>query len=439
MIPFPPTGSMRYSRLYALSLWLWVLAALPAGAAPELLDRIVAAVDNQVILWSEVNFRVLLELQQRGYRRQPGPEELARLRRQALDEMIDEQVLVLKAQRDSLQIDESQLETLLNERLQQIKSSMAAEEFTGMLERAGLSERQLKLRYRKDIRHSLLYEQLRNQMAFRLYIGHKDVEAYRRAYRDSLPERLSISKISIEVKPGPEVLEQARARIAMLRQQLEAGEDFASLARGHSEDPGTAASGGDLGCFPSGQLVPQFEEAARQLKPGQLSEPVLTPYGYHLILLREKREDALCASHILVHASTTQQDRERLAAQLEELRQRALAGEDFSQLARAFSEDASSAQRGGLWQVLPRDQLPPFLQPYVGPLKLGEISAPFFLEGSGHILKINDDQATLENLVREERLEAAMRRIVDEYKQQIHIEQRLSDDFLRQPSAARFP
>ncbi len=432
MMPFPP-------RLFLFFLVLWVFAAIPACAAPELLDRIVAVVDNQVILWSEVNFRVLLELQQQGYRRQPGPEELARLRRQALEAMIDEQVLVLKAQRDSLQIDETRVEALLTDRLQQIKSSMAPEEFAGMLERAGLSERQLKLRYRKDIRHNLLYEQLRNQMAFRLYISHKDVDAFRQAFRDSLPPRLSISKISIQVKPAPEVLEQARARIEQFRQQLAEGGDFAELARRHSEDPGTAASGGDLGCFPSGQLVPEFEEAARQLKPGQLSEPVLTPYGYHLILLHEKREDELCASHILVQASTTPADRERVADQLEELRRRGLAGEDFSQLAREFSEDAASAQRGGLWQVLPRDQIPPFLQPHLGQLRLGGICAPFFLEGSGHILKINDDQATVESLVREERLEAAMRRLIDEYKQQIHVEQRLSEDFLRQPSAARFP
>lgn len=427
---------MRYLSL-CLALSAGVFAATLAGAAPELLDRIVAVVDNQVILWSEVNFRVLLELQQRGYRRQPNPEELARLRRQALEEMIDENALVLKAQKDSLQLDETQVESLLNERLQDIKSSMSTAEFADMLARAGLSERQLKLRYRKDIRHNLLYEQMRNQVAYRLYIGHKDVEAFRQAYRDSLPPRLSISKISIAVKPSPQVLDQARAKIEEARQKLLAGEDFASVARRYSEDPGSAAGGGDLGCFPAGHLVPEFEEAARQLKPGQLSEPVLSPYGYHLILLREKREDELCASHILAQAAVSPPDRERVAAQLEELRQRALAGEDFAQLAKTFSEDPPSAQRGGLWQVLPKDQIPPFLQPYLGPLKLGQISAPFFLEDSGHLLKINDDQATLEGLVREERLEAAMRKLIDEYRQQIHIEQRLSEDFLRQPGLAQ--
>ncbi|MBI2503664.1 MAG: peptidylprolyl isomerase [Candidatus Latescibacteria bacterium] len=424
---------MRYS-LCCFALILGLGAVLPAGATPELLDRIVAVVDNQVILWSEVNFRVLLELQERGYRQQPGPEELARLRQQALGEMIDEHVLVLKAQKDSLQVDETQVEAILNQRLQELKTSMPAAELNATLERAGLSERQLKNRYRKDIRHNLLADQLRNQLAFRLYVGRKDVEAYRQAYRDSLPPRLSLSKISIEVKPSPQALERARAKIEEARQKLQAGEVFAELARRYSEDPGTAANGGDLGCFKSGQLVPEFENAARQLKPGQVSDPVLTPYGYHLIQLREKREDEVCASHILARAPMDQQDRERTAAQLEDLRRRAQTGEDFAQLAKTYSEDLSSAQRGGLWQVLSTDQLPSFIQPYVGQLKLGEISSPFFLEDSGHLLKINEDQATIENLVREERLETAMRHLIEDYRQQIHIEERLSEDFLHQPS-----
>lgn len=129
-----------------------------------------------------------------------------------------------------------------------------------------------------------------------------------------------------------------------------------------------------------------------------------------------------------------QQDRERTAAQLEELRQRSQAGQDFAQLAREHSEDLPSAQRGGLWQILSTDQLPVFLQPYVSPLKLGEISAPFFLEDSGHLLKINDDQATIENLVREERLENSMRRLIEEYKLQIHVEERLAAEFIHQPA-----
>ena len=158
-----------------------------------------------------------------------------------------------------------------------------------------------------------------------------------------------------------------------------------------------------------------------------------SPYGYHLIQLNEKREDAICASHILVLAQTVEGDKERAEERLHELRRRSLSGEDFAALARAHSDDPNSAMQGGLWGTFPRDQIPAFLKPYIDGLKLGEVSEPFFLQGEGFLFKINDDQATLEGLIRESRTEQAMRDLIRDYRQQIHIETRLDGDYLREP------
>ena len=89
--------------------------------------------------------------------------------------------------------------------------------------------------------------------------------------------------------------------------------------------------------------------------------------------------------------------------------------------------------QGGLWGTFPRDQIPAFLKPYINGLKLGEVSEPFFLQGEGFLFKINDDQATLEGLIRESRTERAMRDLIHEYSKQIHIETRLDGDYLREP------
>ena len=426
---------MPLTRTHLLSALCAALLFAPGAAlgAPELIDRIVATVDNQTILWSELNYRLRFEAEQRGLSSFVEPGRLEALRREVLEDMVDEQVLILKAQKDSVQIDPNEVEEMLVQQFQLAKSNMDDGEFERMLDRVGLSERQLKARYRKEIRHRLLSRQMRAVVAYRVHVSHRDVEAFRQAHRDTLPTQISLSHILLQIKPSDEVLGEKLARIGELQALLAAGGDFAEVARAHSEDPGSAAHGGDLGCFSAGTMVPEFEEAAFALKPGETSEPVLSPYGYHLIKLREKREDALCANHILVLARTGEGDKDATRDELLDLRRRARAGEEFSQLARQHSDNPQTAMQGGLWGSFPREQIPEFLQPYLRGLRLGEISEPFFLEEGGHIIRINDDQAALEGLIRESRTEETMRELIEEYRQQIHIETRLDEDDLRRP------
>lgn len=435
-----PRRSPRHggqTALLALCLMLSYLAWPTASAAqPQLLDRIVAVIDEEVILWSELSLRVRLELQQEGRGLYMTPQELDQRMERTLEEMVNENVLVLKAQADSIEVDPAQVEEVLGSQLEQIKTSMDPTEYTALLERSGLTERQLKSRYRKQIRHRLLHEQITAQIAYRQFINRRDIVAFREQYADRLPSEVSISQISIKVKPAGDVVDAARGQIEEIQAALERGDEFASVAREYSQDPGSAENGGDLGCFDTQLLVPEFVAAAMDLRPGQISEPVLTPFGYHLILLHERREEELCCSHILVRARTQDADERRAVAQLQDLRQQAIDGGDFAQLARDHSENPHTARLGGLWQILPRDQIPPELVPYIGHLGLGQISQPFVMEGHAHILKINDDQATLEGLVRQSRLGDYMQELIDEFKQEIHVEKRLEDKFLWDPLEA---
>lgn len=410
-----------------------LFCAAPVFSSPELIDRIVASVDNHIILWSELNYRLRFEMEARELSPYAPADTLAALRQEVLDDMVDEQVLILKAQKDSLQIDPTEVEELLGQQFRMARSNMNDVEFGQMLKRVGLSERQLKARYRKEIRHRLLYRQMRSLVSYRQHITHRDVEAYRQTLGDTLPTQISLSHIRVKIRPSDEVLAEKRAQIEEIEKRLQAGADFATLAREVSEDPGSASNGGDLGCFGAGTLVPEFEEVAFELKPGETSGPVLSPYGYHIIRLNEKREDAICSSHILVLAKTAEGDQERAAERLRDLRQRALSGEKFAALARQYSDDPSSAAQGGLWGTFPREQVPAFLKPYIDGLKLGDVSEPFFLQGEGFLFKINADQATLESLIREALTEKAMRELIANYRQQIHIETRLEGDFLRKP------
>ena len=137
-------------------------------------------------------------------------------------------------------------------------------------------------------------------------------------------------------------------------------------------------------------------------------------------------------------ARSTDADAVRVRQELEDLRRLALAGEDFAQLARLHSQNRQTAMRGGLWDIFPKNQIPPFLQPHLNGLALGEICKPFILDDGGHILKINDDQSTLESLLREQRTASAMQQLIDDHRQEIHVEKRLDEDFLRQPTDGTF-
>lgn len=405
-----------------------------ADAAPELLDRIVAVVDDQVVLWSELNLRTQLDLQSQGTNpAYMSTDELAAERRRVLDEMVDELVIVKKAEKDSVSVDPAMVEEHLEAEFGRIKRNIGDAELTHMLQRSGMSERQLKQRYRKQIRQRLVFEQMVSELAYRLFITRRDVEAFRDSFATSLPKQVSISQINLKVTPADSVVERARAQIKVIESELDGGRSFEEVARQYSEDPGTAADGGALGCFTPGTLMPEFERSAFALRPGERSEAVLTPFGFHLILLHERRESELCASHILVRARTSEADQQRVRARLEDLRRRAVGGEDFAQLAREHSEDAASAQQGGLWQIVERDNMQPFLVPIVSGLGLGSVSHPFFLEDGGHILKINDDYATLESLVREQRVSGRMEQLIQDYRGEIHVEERLADEWLWDP------
>ena len=132
-------------------------------------------------------------------------------------------------------------------------------------------------------------------------------------------------------------------------------------------------------------------------------------------------------------ARTSESDEARARETLADLRHRAQNGEEFSQLARQYSANPQTAMQGGLWGTFPKEGIPEFLQPYLRNLKLGDVSEPFFFDDGGHIIKIDDDQAVLEGLIRESRTAEAMRQLIDQYRQQIHIEVRLDEENLRHP------
>jgi len=352
---------------------LWATAA---SGEEELLDRIVAVVDQEIILLSEVKQRAQLELLQEG-RYVADDSTLRALEKKVLDDMIADRILLVKAQKDTaLEVTAEEVDRALEEQLARIRRDAGSEEaYQDLIRREGLTERELRRRFRKELRNYLLKQKFMAKLARKVHISDEDVRAFYQAYEDSLPvlpERVDIAYILVKPKVGEGRLREVQRKAARLLRQVQEGTDFEALARAYSEDPGSRRRGGDLGYFERGTMLPEFELVAFSLRPGE-SDTVYTRLGYHVIYVEERKGDKVHARHILLRVFPSNEDTARALAFLDSLRGRALSGEDFEELMWEYSEDPSSGR--SRWRAI--EEFPEAIRKAIAPLKPGEVSRPF--------------------------------------------------------------
>jgi peptidyl-prolyl cis-trans isomerase SurA len=227
------------------------------------------------------------------------------------------------------------------------------------------------------------------------YLTDKDVnekllkEAYDRMQTDV---RASHILIMVEEDALPKDTMVAYNKILKLRERALKGEDFAKLAREASEDPSAKENEGDLGYFSSLQMVYPFETMAYNTKVGEVSMPVRTRFGYHIIKVADKRkaQGEILVAHIMVKAGVgiPAQDSINAKAKIDEIYQKAKKGEDFKELAAQYSDDKGSAKKGGELPWFGTNRMPPeFEKASFALQENGEISAPMKTRFGWHIIK----------------------------------------------------
>jgi peptidyl-prolyl cis-trans isomerase SurA len=349
---------------------LFVMGILPLQA--QVLDRIVAAVDNDLILESELNAQIqFFAFNNRVDPKAPG------LREQVLQSMINEKLLVAKAIEDSISLTDEevqqQLDATIQQRVAQAGSEQRLEELWGM------PISRIKREFREEMRKNLLAQKLQQQRISGTTISRHEVEEFYRTFKDSLPrvpEEVELVHIYMKPKVTDAAKTAARDRLRELLDSLRAGADFSALAKKYSQDPGTAPQGGDLGLVRRGQFVKEFETAAFALSENQVSGIVETDRGLHIIQLMERRGDAVHARHIMMRVERDKVSDDATISLLDSLRTAILHGANFSELAKKFSEDKETNLIGGNLGTLDLEQLDKNWYSVVSPLKLGEISKP---------------------------------------------------------------
>ncbi|MDT8325567.1 MAG: peptidylprolyl isomerase, partial [Bacteroidota bacterium] len=170
--------------------------------------------------------------------------------------------------------------------------------------------------------------------------------------------------------------EAARAKAERILDSVRAGASFEDMARAYSDDAGSARNGGNLGLARRGVFVKEFEEAAFALEPGDVSDVVETQFGFHIIKLIEKKGEAVRPQHILIKIEKTGESDQATIDSLNALRTRILAGEDFEELARRYSEDEETAKFGGSLGAVEVPELSDEMKTVQQELEEGEISEP---------------------------------------------------------------
>jgi peptidyl-prolyl cis-trans isomerase SurA len=356
-----------------------------------LLDRIAAVVNDGVVLTSQLDEQVA-EITERLRQQQTELPPPNVLRKQVLERLVMEEIQLQRAERLGIQVSDDMLNGAVADVAKRNKINFA--DLPQALAAQGIDYRTFRDEIRKQMTIQLL--QQRDVIAH-INISPRELDQFL-AKQQNAPDvnaeyNVSHILISVPVSATPEQIEARSARAREVYDKAKAGQDFAQLAVAYS-DSSTNIEGGSLGWRRGSQLPSIASDQIAKMKPGDVSEPVRTPSGFHLFKLNEVRgglqqtvESQVHARHILMKTSELQDD-QTVQQKLAALRERIVKGEDFAALAAASSQDPGSAAEGGdLGWAGPGSFVPQF-EKELESLQVNEISQPFKTPYGWHIVQV---------------------------------------------------
>ncbi|MGH7481305.1 MAG: peptidylprolyl isomerase [Longimicrobiales bacterium] len=367
---------------------LAVLVAAPAAAqqadgAAQVIDRVVAVAGDSVVLESELA-EDLLRYQAAGNPLPPDPEAREALRRDLVDQRVNELVLVQAALRDSVEVLPERLQAAVDREVAQRRRAFTTDaEFEAALAEQGLSLSEYRALLSGQLRRSLLVENYIGQVqATRTppTIPEDEIRRFFEQSREALGERpatISFRQVVVAPEPTDSARQAALAEVAAVLEELRDGADFADVARRVSDDEGSRASGGDLGWFRQGQMLPDFERAAFSLPAGAVSGAVETAAGFHIIKVEKVRGPERQARHILIRPAISPEDQERAESLAQRIADQLRAGVPIDSLIEEHGDPSEQSRVG----PYPIDQLPAPYDTALASVQADQVVGPIPLDG----------------------------------------------------------
>ncbi len=390
-----------------------LLLSSPIYAQIQLLDRVIAVVDSGVIMESQLNDRVqsiVFRLRQNGTELPPKKE----LENQVLERLIVEEIQLQMAERAGIKISDEELNSTISQIANQ--NQMDLEDFKESLDSNGESYRG----FRESIEREMIISRVqRAKVGRNIQISEQEIENFLNSEegKNKLAEQYNVQQILISLRgdASNSLKEEAEEKIKEVMSKLNDGESFEKIAATYSAGQ-NALEGGSLGWRKESELPSLFAETVVKLKPGEVSDPIRSGAGFHILKLREKRgntvkyEDQTLVRHILVQPSEIRSETQtellinEIFTKLEE-------GEDFKILARQYSEDPGSKMSGGDLGWTPSGTFTPEFESVMNNSELNEVSKPFKSQFGWHILEVLDRRN--EDVSEEQRKNGAFRIIFD--------------------------
>ena len=421
------------------------VAVMPARgncAERQLVDRIVALVDDEPILLSEV----VQEMNLVRLQRQLGDlsaEQQKQLYQSVLDDMINDQLLVVQAKAKGYEVSEDELRQSVDEAVRSIKERLGGEEqYRAELQKQGLTEIEVRDMHKDQKRKQILAGRVvQSEIRKQVEISDAAVQAQWDTQRDSIPEeimsmpeKLKLEHLLVAAQPDPQRVAAARAKIEAAQKRVAAGEDFAAIATAVSEWP-TAQNGGYLGAFRYGDFESTaFDEAVAKLAPGQVSDVISTRYGLQIVKLETRNGDEMTARHIVAKLETTDDDQVRALNKALALRERISKGESFEDLARAESDDPNTRDKGGVVeQEIQSSELIPEFRTALDSVQVGSVTRvvrsiqgyhlfKLVARSDAHAATFDDVKDTLRRWMEQRQLEIRYRTYIADLRKKFHVD-----------------
>lgn len=362
---------------------------LAAVAHAEPIDRIVAVVNDGVVLQSELERSLQMARQQLVERRIALPPDEV-LSEQVLDRLILTRVQTQRAQDAGIRVDDRELNEVLAGIAQQNKMTLA--EFAVAVRKQGMDY----LSLREQIRDEVIIQRLRaREIEHRVLVTDQDINLFlaNQAQLDTSEYRLSHILVAVPDGASGEARAKARARAEALLKRIEAGEDFAQVAIANS-DGQQALQGGDLDWRPGANLPELFANAVQTLRKGQVAPLLENVSGFHILKLTDQRGGQerktiteTRAAHILLTPNALR-DEEQTKQEIRRIHDRIVKGEDLGEIAKKVSDDPGSKIGGGDLGWQPAGVYAPEFEEALAKLQPGQLSAPFRSPFGWHVVKV---------------------------------------------------